>query len=241
MDAGTRTALSPDLIVNAAERLISDTGSTEWSVRSLSRILECAPGALYRHFPGGASEIAAELRERDFARLEAALDDAEQDPDAPGLACLDHRCNAARLTRRCHAYLDFAAAHPAVYQHLFGPLRGGLKPRPSEIVDRAMIARPAALIRDAARARELNRPVIGEHEATQIAELLWIQVHGFADLRLSGAGGGRLKGLEVRLLVNLLALAGFAVAATPAGLEAAAKAAQREADRTPIRARAAAE
>lgn len=228
MEAGSRPSLSPDAIVEAAEQMISATGSTEWTVRSLSRILECAPGALYRHFPGGAAEIAAEIRERDFARLAAALDAAEADPSAPGLACLKADSLAARLVRRCHAYLDFAAENAAVYQHLFGPLRGGLKPRPSARIEDAMVARPAALIRRAAQTRELNRPVIGEAEARRIAAFLWIQLHGFADLRLSGLAGDDLDALRIRLLVGLLNIAGFAVAATPAGLEAAAAAALRQ-------------
>gem|GEM_PF-5750849 len=234
MEAGSRPSLSPDVIVEAAEQMISDTGSTEWTVRSLSRILECAPGALYRHFPGGAAEIAAEIRERDFARLEAALDTAELDPEAPGLACLGVESLAARLMRRCHAYLDFATANDAVYQHLFGPLRGGLKPRPSERVERAMIGRPAAILQRSARTRELNRPAIGECEARRIATFLWMQLHGFDDLRLSGLAGENLDTLQIRLLVGLLNVAGFTVAATPAGLEAAAAAAARSSARPRI-------
>ncbi len=227
MDATSRTALSPETIVSAAEQLINDSGSPEWTVRSLSRILSCAPGALYRHFPGGAGEIAAEMRVRDFARLEARMDEAEADEDAGGLGCLDARSNAARLIRRCHAYLEFAESNPAVYQHLFGPPHEKAKPQPSESVERAMIERPTALIRSAAKARELNRPVIGSCEAAQLAAFLWIQLHGFAHLRLSSTVAERLDDLKVRLLVNLLALAGFTIAATPAGLEAAAKSAAK--------------
>ena len=221
MDGMARTALSPDVIVNAAERLIHETGSTEWTVRSLSRVLECAPGALYRHFPGGTAEIATEIRGRDFARLETRLDAAEDSPDAPGLACLDHRSCAARLVRRCRAYLEFAQVNGAVYQHLFGVEDGD--EAIGAYVDRAMIDRPAELIRKAARARELDRPVIGQCEATQAAAFIWVQLHGFADLRLSGIGNQTLEDLEIRLLVNLLSLASFSVAATPAGLEAAAR------------------
>lgn len=225
MDGMARPTLSPDAIVSAAEQLIHETGSTEWTVRSLSRVLECAPGALYRHFPGGTAEIAAEIRARDFGRLEARLDAAEESPEAPGLACLDRRSCAARLVRRCRAYLEFARSHGAVYQHLFGaPASDGAA---TAYVGRAMIERPAALIQDAARARELNRPAIGHTEASQAATFIWVQLHGFADLRLSGIGNETLEDLEIRLLVNLLNLAGFSVAATPAGLEAAARQATR--------------
>ena len=225
MKVSARPFLSPEVIVTAAEELISDTGSTEWTVRALSGVLTCVPGALYRHFPGGVGQIDSEIRARDFGRLEARLCAAENDPEAPGLACLSPHSNAARLIRRCRAYLDFAEANAPVYQHLFGPPRNGFKPPPDNHATAAMLDRPAALIRDAVRTRELTRPGVGPAEATRLAGQMWIQLHGFADLRLSSVLAGRLDDLEVRLLVNLLALAGFAIAATPAGLEAAARAA----------------
>ena len=229
MNVSARPPLSPEAIVSAAEELIRDTGSAEWTVRALSRILECAPGALYRHFPGGVGEIAAEIRTRDFARLEARLAAAESDIGAPGLACLPPLSNAARLVRRCRAYLDFAQASPSVYQHLLGPPRDGPDQRPDHHAYTAMIERPAELIRGAARTRELTRPSMGSAEAARLARIQWIQLHGFAALRLSGLLGTRPDDIELGLLINLLGLAGFTVAATPAGLEAAALAAAAEA------------
>jgi len=244
MDVVVRQALSAEAIIGAAERLVDGTGATRWSIRALSRVLDCTPGALYRHFPGGAAEIASELRGRDLARLEARLAAAEADVSAPGLGCLPPRSHAARLTRRCRAYLDFATDHPAVYGYLFGAdtrLDAEVESVPRPVNDanvrdaddrpaeRLMIETTASLIRAAARARELGRPVIGHDEAARLATLIWVQLHGFADLRLRGVAAARLTALETRLLVNLLAVAEFAVATTPVGLEAAAKAAERAA------------
>lgn len=215
------------MIIDAAEQLINDAGHTEWSIRSLSRVLECAAGALYRHFPGGAAEIASEVRGREFVKLANHLDVAENNFEYPGLACLDPSCTAAHLVRRCHAYLDFVTANPSVYQHLFGPLEPGASPTPNEAIECAMVERPAILIQSAAKSRELNRPLIGHSEASQLSLFLWVQLHGFAHLRLSGTVGQQIDGLQVRLLVNLMTLAGFTIAATPDGLEAAAKAAAK--------------
>jgi len=248
MDVVVRQALSAEAIIGAAERLVDGTGATRWSIRALSRVLDCTPGALYRHFPGGAAEIAAELRCRDLVRLEDRLAAAEADVTAPGLGCLPPRSHAARLIRRCRAYLDFATDQPAVYGYLFGtdarldaepesaplPVNGAIDPAADDQpAERLMIETTAILIRAAARARELGRPVIGTDEAARLATLIWVQLHGFADLRLRGVATARLAALETRLLVNLLAVAEFAVAATPVGLEAAAKAADRAARATP--------
>ncbi len=234
MRTTARPTLSPDAIIEAAERLISDTGPAVWTVRSLSSRLNCVPGALYRYFPGGTGEIEAKVRAREFARLEARLAAAEANPDAPGLASLDPDTHAARLARRYRAYLDFAAGNRGVYRQLFGPLPDGNPPIPAEIVARAMIERPAELIRKAARARELARPRIGEDEAKRLAVLMWIQLHGFVDLRLSGLVGGLYENIDIRLLVNLLVMADFAIAATPAGLEAASAAEDRIQPRRPV-------
>ena len=226
MDNVARHPLSPEVIIGAAERLVDDGTAAPWSVRALSRVLDCTPGALYRHFPGGSAEIAAEVKARDFAQLERALAAAEDDPGAPGLASLSATSHAARLARRMRAYLAFAETNPTVYQILFGPARGGLEPGANEAAERAMIGRPAEIMQGAARARELARPRIGGTDASLIAAMIWGQLHGFADLRLGGLAGDRLDGMEIRLMVTLLSYAGFTVAATPAGLEAAARAAE---------------
>lgn len=222
-----RGSLSQDVIVEAAQKLIRDSGSTDWTVRSLCKVLECAPGALYRHFPDGVAQITTEIRGRAFARLSATLDAAEGDPQTEGLPSLMPTTCAARLARRCRAYLRFAEVHPAVYQNLYGPLRAGLAPTYAKAAAEMMLTRHAGLIQAAADARELTRPRIGHEEAMMLALMLWLQLHGFADLTVSGVTGKSLYGLEDRLIISILALAGFYVATYPAGLEAAAKAARQ--------------
>lgn len=222
--------LTPEAIVDTAERLIidADANAADWSLRSLSRTLGCAPGALYRHFPGGVTEIFHQVRLRESARLQAWIVEAEENPDAPGFANLEPYSNAARLIRRSSAYLEFTEAHPAVYRHLFVQAPGTPND-PYEAVVGAMIEYPATLIQAAARARELDRPMVGRTESMRLAHLIWVQLHGFADLRMSGVAEGRVHEPKVWLLISLLSMAGFNIAATPAGLEAAARAAAADA------------
>ena len=146
MASTTQSPLTPDTIVDTAERLIdnAETDARDWSLQSLSRALGCAPGALYRHFPGGVDEIFEQVRLRESERLQSSIIAAEDDPSAPGLANLVAHSNAARLMRRCTAYLDFAASQGTVYRHLFSQPPGA-STHPYEAVVGAMIDYPATL------------------------------------------------------------------------------------------------
>jgi hypothetical protein len=134
---------------------------------------------------------------------------------------------AARLTRRCAAYLGFAARRPEIYRSLFALHETSDTAGRIQLAEEALLRRPAEIVQRAAEGRELNRPSIGRFESERTALIIWTRLHGFADLRLSGMVDDRLSELEDRLLIDILAIAGFKVAAYPVGLEAAAQAARR--------------
>ncbi len=230
----TRVHLSQERIVDAAQKLIDETGSMEWSVRAICRTLDCAPGALYRHFPDGVSAIAENLRRRHVARLEECLGAAEEDEQTEGLASLIASSWAARFTRSTRAYLRFAADNQGIYRHLFGhncaahAVHETKDAAAGESLPVSMQNRYTTIIRKAARARELIRPVVSEDEAQTMATLMWLQLHGFADLKITGMLNGEADSLEDGLIVSMLQQVGFNVAANPVGLEAAAKLAKRQ-------------
>ena len=224
MGGSPHTSLTPKAIIDAAERMVINADTIDWSLRSLSRDMGCAPGALIRHFPNGADAIFDAVRVRESVRLRSWIVDAEESPETPVLANLAPYSNGARLMRRCCAYLDFAEVHPAVYRHLFGQ-PPGTRAGSCEVVVGTMIEYHASLIQAAARARELDRPIVGRTEAMRIAHRIWVALHGYADLKLSGMAREQVHEPKVSRMVGLLFLAGFVVAATPAGLEAAARAA----------------
>ena len=222
MVRSSHSLLTVDMIIDTAEKLIVETDAKDCTLRALSRALGCAPGALNQFFPGGVDEIISAVQARESDRLHGWISDADNNPDYPGLANLKRLSNAARLMRRACAYLDFAEANPAVYRHLFShpPTRGASGGEPVVI---AMIEDSAEIIQAAARMGELNRPTIGRSDAMRLAHLIWVQLHGFADLRIGGKDGGQIHQIRLPMLVNLLVLSGFLVAATPAGFEAAAR------------------
>lgn len=223
----SRVGLSADRIVRTAEQLIRTSGSTEWTVRALCKELECAPGAIYRYFPGGVEAIGAEIRSRHVVELARAMDEAEADPEAEGLASLPSRSTAGRLTRRARRYLAFAREQGEVYRSLFAFHAGGRDSHARALAHESLVGRHAELIRRAALERELGRPSIGRSESEQLALTIWSRLHGHADLALSGLADDRCAELDDRLLIDVLAVAGFKVAAFPAGLEAAARAARQ--------------
>lgn len=221
-----RAALSADRIVTTAEALIRDSGSTDWTVRKLCKQLECAPGAIYRYFPGGVDAIGAEIRSRHLAELGIVLAHVEQNREAEGLASLPPESMAGCLSRRCRYYLQFAREQGEVYRSLYAYNASNRGDQASGLAAEILVHRPAELIRLAVANRELNRPSIGTFDSEQLGLLIWARLHGHADLVLSGMADDRLQELDDRLLIDILALAGFKVADRPAGLEAAARAAR---------------
>lgn len=227
MVRSTHSQLTVETIIDTAEKLIVEADAKDCTLRALSRALGCAPGALNRYFPGGVDEIISAVQVRESERLHAWVTEADNDPDYPSLGNLNRLSNAARLARRACAYLDFAEANPAIYRHLFAhpPVHSTAVNEPVII---AMIEDTAMIIQSAARMGELNRPIIGSADAMRLAHLIWVQLHGFADLRISGKDEGQIHQIRLPLLVSLLFLSGFLVAQTPAGFEAAARNAAAE-------------
>lgn len=100
-------------IVDAAVALLDETGDERTiTLRSIARRVGIAAPSIYPHFSDQPSIMLAVVR-RAFAELEGVLRSAVRD------AADDPR---ARLYAVCHAYLDFALAHPERYRTMFGGL-----------------------------------------------------------------------------------------------------------------------
>lgn len=225
MDEFRQTPLTVDAVTDAAATLIAEGCSLD----GLSRRLDCAPDELDHCFPDGVDAINCAVQALESRRLLRWITDADDDPQYPGLGNLDRLSRAARLTRRCCAYLNFVDANPIAYRHLFAHPSTRRAPEAASVVT-TMIEGTAKIIQEAARMGELNRPMIGGFDAMRLAHLIWVQLHGFADLSISGMDQGQIYQFRLPLLVNLLFFVGFRIAATPAGFEAAARNAAAAAD-----------
>ncbi|WP_200845386.1 TetR/AcrR family transcriptional regulator [Roseomonas sp. 18066] len=141
--------LRPALLA-AAEALLVAEGPAGLSLRAVARGAGVSHNAPYRHFASREALLAA-LAAEGFSRLAAAL------RAAPGLA------------GQGRAYLDFAAAHPALYRLMFGAeLRAGSHP---------------ALKLAAGEAFSVLSGVAADRAGALAA---WALVHGIAGLRADG-------------------------------------------------------
>ncbi|WP_411096869.1 TetR/AcrR family transcriptional regulator [Streptomyces sp. 020-2-3H-GM] len=177
------------LIVATARELAEEQGWDAVTTRRLAERIEYSQPVLYSHFRGkreiigavaleGAAELAAAVR---------AATSAAPTADGP----------RGRVAALAHAYLDFAARHPAVYDALF-QLDGGLAYAREDT--------PAPL-RDAfASLLETLAEVAGDGvDPGAFTETFWAALHGLATLTRAGRLPPEYAASRVELLVDRLA------------------------------------
>src|SRR3954466_5055153 len=157
-----------DQVIRAARDLAESDGWAAVTMRRLAAELGVTQPVLYSAFPGRQALIDA-VALGGFGDLAAALEAADASPLA-----------------RMRAYLDFAAAHPRVYE--------------------AMFSMPSGLHFAAEDTPEpLRLAFAGFHEAFPDAdgtraEVAWAAVHGLATLQ----AGGRLRASHVQARLDLV-------------------------------------
>jgi AcrR family transcriptional regulator len=95
-------------ILTAATGLLDRDGERAVTLRAVARAAGIATPSIYPHFPDQPAILLAVVRAA-FAELACLLEAA---------AAADHDARQ-RLYSACHAYLDFAAAHPRRYRAMF--------------------------------------------------------------------------------------------------------------------------
>lgn len=161
---GARRGGLREALVQAGIAGLEAPEAAELSLRGLARAVGVSPAAAYRHFADKDALLAA-IAEHGFADLAAGF------PPPGGAA-------RARLLAIGEAYLDFAAARPAMFALMF-----------SAAVPPGAAAPGAAAAHDALTAAVAD--VVGaDHPALAACTLrLWALVHGLAVL----AGAGRIS------------------------------------------------
>ncbi len=154
------------LIVATARELAEEQGWDAVTTRRLAERIEYSQPVLYSHFRGKREIIGAVALEG-AAELAAAVRSATSaSPTADG--------PRGRVAALAHAYLDFAARHPAVYDALF-QLDGGLAYAREDT--------PAPLKDAFASLLETLAEVAGDGVAPgAFTETFWAALHGLATL-----------------------------------------------------------
>ncbi|WP_329169908.1 TetR/AcrR family transcriptional regulator [Streptomyces decoyicus] len=175
------------LIVATARELAEQQGWDAVTTRRLAERIEYSQPVLYSHFRGKREIIGAVALEG-AAEMAAALRAATSAADGP----------RTRVTALAHAYLDFAAGNPAVYDAMF-QLDGGLAfadedtPEPLKDAFAALLETLGEVAGD------------GVHPGL-FTEVFWAALHGLATLTRAGRLLPEDAEPRVELLVERLAM-----------------------------------
>lgn len=161
-----------DEILAAAERILIDTNDqSALSIRAIASAVGVTPPSIYLHFED-RNDLLFEVCERQWLKLEAAMDEAIADVTDP----------IERILARGQAYLRFGLDNPEHYRIL-------MMSRPDDTPDRfsderlASTAGLAIIADDLKRAMDAGR--LREQDPMEAACLLWMAVHGMVSLLIS--------------------------------------------------------
>jgi AcrR family transcriptional regulator len=166
-------------LIDAATALLAELGDADrLSIRAVARRAGVTPPSIYRHFEDKQSLVMAVLEDRfeEFNRFLAEAEAAASDP-----------CDA--LSRRCHAYLEFAREYPGHYRVLFSTkvptpsLRNAGRGSASGERPRAGAVSFFALVE--AIQRCLNAGAESDRDSSFLAVELWTVLHGVVDLHIT--------------------------------------------------------
>ena len=170
------------LIVTTARELAEAEGWDAVTTRRLADRVEYSQPVLYSHFDGKDAIVRA-VAIQGFEELADCLRRARLGADRPGQG----------LHSVCHAYLDFAAARPALYQAMF------VMPTDMKFASQET---PAPLRAGFEEFVSALPPGTDQREVT--AEVAWSALHGIAVLAAAGRippddQGERVKILAARI------------------------------------------
>jgi AcrR family transcriptional regulator len=158
-----------DEILDAAERLLIETGSKEAvSIRAVADAVGVTPPSIYLHFQDKDDLIYA-VCERNFAEFDRFIEEA-----APGASDpLD------ALKRRGRAYVQFGLDHPEQYRILFMT-----QPPPDWTADRILENAAFSHLLETVQAC-LDAGVLAPGNTLLVALGLWAAVHGITSLLIT--------------------------------------------------------
>ena len=150
------------LITATARTLAEREGWDAVTTRRLSNEIEYSQPVIYKHF-GSMEDIVAAVALEGFGELAEALGAARRGAAAPEQA----------LGRVAHAFSDFAAENPALYDAMFTHttrLRFGAEDTPEPL--------SAAF----GELREAVAAAAGDSEVDTLTEVFWAALHGLTSL-----------------------------------------------------------
>jgi len=160
-----RAAERRQQILDAARAVAGADGWAAVTSRRLADAIGYTQPVLYAHFPGGKTEIMRTVALAGFTELAAAM-----------RAAVGRKTGVRAVTAVAGAYLDFAAAHPALYEAMFQlPIDARFAQDDAEAELRSGFDALAAVLGDGD----------GDGDGTA-TEVFWSALHGMSLLERAG-------------------------------------------------------
>jgi len=158
-------------ILRAARVLFEHGGAEAVSMRRVAEAIELTPMAIYRHFPN---------RE---ALLKRISDDSFDEIARHWLARNRGGDILARVIALQRIYLDYALAHPHLFDHAFSARRADARKYPEDF--RAGLS-PTLTVAAEAVAEAMQAGLLRKDDAWDVAMTLWAHTHGLVALYRAG-------------------------------------------------------
>jgi AcrR family transcriptional regulator len=157
-----RVAERRQQILDAARAVAETEGWAAVTSRRLAHVIGYTQPVLYSHFPGGKTEIMRTVALAGFTELAAAM-----------RAAVGRKTGVRAVTAVARAYLDFAAAHPSLYEAMFQlPIDARFAQDDAETELRSGFQALAA--------------ALGDSDNGAATEVLWSALHGMSLLERAG-------------------------------------------------------
>jgi AcrR family transcriptional regulator len=154
-------------IAEATLRLLEKEGAEAVSMRRVAKAVGITPMAIYSHFPNREALLKM-VTDNEFRKL---------------LQFSGRRLRAGRLdsllVNILDGYLDYALAHPNVFDYVFSKPRPDARRFPKDF--RARRSPTLNLIADAI-AEEMKKGALRKDDIWEVAMALWTQAHGCVTL-----------------------------------------------------------
>ena len=172
-------------ITQVALEILEAEGAEAVSMRRVASAVDITPMAIYHHFPNREA-LLNYITEREFSKLLEYIQARALRGDSE-----------ARLIGILEGYIDYALAHPRVFDYVFSRPRHGARRFPKDFrARRSPTLNPVAdVIAGAMKKGHLKRDDIWE-----VAFALWAHVHGYVMLYRAGRIG--LSENEFRELIH---------------------------------------
>lgn len=193
-------------LVAAAVHLIESDGVEEFSLRAAARDVGVSPNAAYRHFSDKSALLTAVAQhgfERLGTRMRRAM--AASRGRNPATAAI------ARFKATGRAYVEFALAHPELFDVMFGR-SGAANLEPSWATEDPQS--PYGLL-GGALDELVSHGVLPKSKRPGAELKAWATVHGFACLYLDGAAHLPLISARAEALESLLDFAVTGICGRP--------------------------